>query len=169
MRTRQSKKSPLAFILIFSVVLAACAGSPGTGADQAVTVAIWDLEALGPMDAAQTAMGELLSSQIIARFEASRRYLPVERSRLLNVMEELNLGSSELSDHQTRLKLGRLVGARQMVFGAYQFIGNTVRLDIRLVDVASGRIMKVGVGTKAADAISEWMDAADQAADELLK
>ena len=154
--------------MVIGALFLSCAGGPGTGTDQAVAVAIWDLEALGPMDAAQSAMGQLLSSQIVDRLQASRRYLPVERSRLLDVVQELNLGSSELSDHQTRLRLGRLVGARQMVFGAYQIIGATMRIDIRLVDVASGRILKAGVGTTPAGALSEWMSAADQAADELL-
>jgi len=158
-----------ACVLAFLVVFASCTGGGKMQADPPVSVAIWDLQALGPMDATQAAMGELLGGQITERFEQASGYLPVERSRLLSVMEELNIGSSDLAASQTRLRLGRLVGARQMVFGAYQVVAEIMRIDIRLVDVASGRILKAGVGTAAADSPGQWLGAADQAADELFR
>ena len=167
MRTNPCRFIVLVFLFVFLAFLTSCAG--GAGGGQPVSVAIWELNALGPMDATQTAMGELMSAQITSHFEASRNYLPIERSRLLKVMEELNIGTSDLADNRTRLRLGRLIGAQQMVFGAYQIVVGTMRLDIRLVDVASGRILKVGVGTVAGDLPAEWMGAADEAAAEILR
>ena len=120
------------------------------------------------MSATQKAMAEILASRILDKFSQSPRFEVVERESLLKVLEEQHLGSSELADDQTRLKLGRIIGCRQMVFGAYQVIGNMMRLDIRAVDVSSSKVLKTAVGTASADAVNNWLVAAEQAAEELI-
>ncbi len=151
-----------------AMALCACATTDGNGAGP-ISVAVWNPEAIGPMTATQTAMGEILAARILDQYSQSTRYEVVERESLLKVLEEQHLGSSGLADDQTRLKLGRIIGCRQMIFGAYQVIGNVMRLDIRSVDVSSGKVLKSGVGIAPADAVNNWLDAADQAAHELIK
>ena len=81
-----------------------------------VTMAVWDLENTNePPVAAE--MGELLAAKIIETLEDLENYQVVERERLILALEELNLGSSFVVNKSTRLKIGRLVGARLMVFG----------------------------------------------------
>lgn len=154
-------------LVIAGMALCACATTSGTGAGP-ISVAVWNPEAIGPMSATQTAMGEILAARILDRFSQSPNYEVVERESLLKVLEEQQLGSSELADDQTRLKLGRIIGCRQMVFGAYQVIGSMMRLDIRAVDVSSGKVLKTAVGTAPSDAVNNWLAAADQAARELV-
>jgi curli biogenesis system outer membrane secretion channel CsgG len=120
------------------------------------------------MTTAQAAMGEILAARIVDRFSQSPQYEVVERENLLKILEEQHLGSSELADDQTRLRLGRIIGCRQMVFGAYQVIGHTMRLDIRTVDVSSGKVLRTATGTVSAEAVGNWLAAADQAAEELI-
>ncbi|MFZ1987296.1 MAG: hypothetical protein WAU91_22995, partial [Desulfatitalea sp.] len=83
-------------------------------------------------------------------------------------IEELHLGSSDLADPETRLRLGRIIGAQQMIFGAFQVIGKQLRLDLRRVDVASGKILKTASGTATAADLNEWLRAADEAAAALM-
>lgn len=150
-------------VVVLSVVgLAACVGAPPAG--ESVAVAVWDLENLGPGADADNAMGALLASQIAAYLETAAGYRVVERQELIMALEELNIGSSQLADADTRLKLGAIIGARQMVFGAFQQYGNGVRLDVRRVDVASGKIIKTATATASGTGGSALLDAADQAA-----
>ncbi len=147
--------------------LQACSGTAGHSAGP-VSVAVLDFEDLSPIGHGQDGMGELLAAQIAARLDETGTYRVVERSELLRIMEELHVGSSQLTDDDTRLRLGRIIGAGEMVFGAFQVIGRTMRLDIRCVDVTSGKILKTAQSMAAADRVSTWLDAADQAAAELL-
>jgi hypothetical protein len=173
MPTRSQPLAPLAplfltVILLAGVTLCGCAATSGGSEAGPVSLAAWDPEPLGPMNAAQEAMGKILAARIIDRFSQSPRYEVVERENLLKVLEEQHFGSSELADEQTRLRLGRIIGCRQMIFGAYQVIGGTMRLDIRLVEVSSAKVLKTAVGTAPAAGVSQWMQAADQAATELI-
>ena len=165
------KRNTLLFIgalLMTGITLCACATTGGDSGGP-ISVAVWNPEAFGPMTATQKAMGEILAARILDQYSQSARYEVVERESLLKVLEEQHLGSSELADDQTRLKLGRIIGCRQMIFGAYQVIGNVMRLDIRSVDVSSGKVLKTAVGTMPADAVNSWLDAADQAARGLMR
>jgi curli biogenesis system outer membrane secretion channel CsgG len=157
----------VAILVIAGMALCGCA-TTGRDGGGPISVAVWNPEAIGPMTVAQKAMGEILAARILDQYSQSARYEVVERESLLKVLEEQQIGSSELADDQTRLKLGRIIGCRQMVFGAYQVIGKLVRLDIRSVDVSSGKVLKTAVGTVPAEAINNWLEAADQAARELV-
>jgi hypothetical protein len=167
-RPKRIAKLFMAVSVIAGLALWACA-TPGGEDAGTVSLAVWNPEAVGPMTVTQTAMGEILAARILDQFSQSKRYEVVERESLLKVLEEQHLGSSELADDQTRLRLGRLIGCRQMVFGAYQVIGNVMRLDIRTVDVSSGKVLKTAVSTAPANVVNNWLDAADQAATELIQ
>ena len=78
------------------------------------SVVVWEIENRSPDNPLAMGWGELLSAGIIQVFQESGEYSVVEREKLLRVLEELRLGSSALADHETRLRLGRLVGARQI-------------------------------------------------------
>jgi curli biogenesis system outer membrane secretion channel CsgG len=109
-------------------------------------------------------MGNLLASQVAAHLEAAPGFRVVERQALVKALEELNLGSSELTDDQTRLRLGHIIGARQMIFGAFQQFGGALRVDLRRVDVSSGKILKTATATTTVTGAGGLLDAADLAA-----
>lgn len=134
-----------------------------------MTIAVWDLDDLSPSAYAQQAnLGEILSGKIIEAVQAKGEYSVIERQRLLLALEELHLGSSSLADEDTRLKLGKITGASFMIFGGYQIIGDTMRLDLRLVEVETGKIKKAVQKTASASDLAGWLDAAGKAAEELL-
>jgi len=132
------------------------------------SVAVWDMENMSPDRPLAMDWGELLSSGVIQVFQESGDYAVVEREKLLLVLEELQLGSSALADDETRLKLGHLVGAQQMVFGGYLVVGDMMRLDLRLVEVETGAVVNATHRTlSAADPVA-GLNAAKGAARELI-
>ena len=158
-------------VMLTCVALCGCAGtgSGSGGADALTSLAVWDLEALGPMNAAQQAMGEMLAVEIADRMGQSTAYEVVEREKLIHVLEEQRLGGSQLTDEDTRLRLGRLIGCRRMVFGAYQLLGGTMRLDLRIVDVSTGKVLKTADATAPAHNVASWLDTARTAAEDLIQ
>ena len=66
----------------------------------------------------------------------------VERKKLVAILEELSLGSSDIVSAGTRLNLGRLTGADYLVFGSYVKAGSQIMLSARLVNSRSGVIIK---------------------------
>jgi curli biogenesis system outer membrane secretion channel CsgG len=92
----------------------------------------------------------------------------VERERLVRILEELHLGTTAVVDEATRLKLGKMAGARWMVFGGYQVIADQMRLDLRLVEVETGRVRKAVQKKTVGAGITAWTEAARKAAEDLL-
>ena len=109
-------------------------------------IAVWDLEDFSPGGSGN--FGDILTAQLCECIAKSRSYTLVERSKLQRILEEQKIGSSELADSDYALRLGGMLGARLMVFGSYMIIGQDIRVDIRLVDVETGQVLK-SVGKKA--------------------
>ena len=155
--------------LFFALALTACAPTPqAVVSARGPVVAVWDLEDVGPLTKASPVLGELLSSEILETIKQKGTYTVVERERLQLVLEELKLGTTSLVDDSTRLRLGKLVGATLMVFGGYQAIGDMVRLDVRLVEVESGRTIKAVFKTAPAANVPELLKAARAATADLM-
>jgi len=140
--------------------------SPKT--EQGITLAVWDLDDLSLKRGSWPNLGEILSGQIIEVLKDRGDYVVVERQRLLLALRELRLGTTELVDETTRLKLGKMLGARWMVFGGYQVIGDQMRLDLRLVEVETGRVRKAVHKMAVSTDLSGWMENAKKAAQDLL-
>lgn len=153
-------------ILFLGLILISCASSPDIkGRD--VTIAVWDLEDLSPWKTGRANLGEILSLRIIESLNKREGYKVIERQRLLLALEELRLGTTSIVDETTRLKLGRIVAARFMIFGGYQIIGDKMRLDLRLVEVETGKVNKAVQKIVSSTNLQEWIDTAGRAAEEL--
>lgn len=149
-------------------LVAGCAASAKPAAEEPIPLVVWDLEDLRPMGHGQMEIGEVLSGQLAAHLSQNPGFQMVERQHLLKAIEELHLASSELADPDTRLRLGRIIGARQMVFGAFQVIGPSLRLDLRRVDVTSGRIIKTASATAVTADLESWLSSIEKAANVLM-
>ena len=64
----------------------------------------------------------------------------VEREKLESLLKEIDLGEGKFIDPNTAQKLGKGLGAGYMLTGSYLIIGETMRIDARLVDVGTGEI-----------------------------
>jgi len=160
------KQAFLAAVICF--LLYGCAAAPVGPPHSSRVIAVWDLEDLSPFGIAGMDLGNLLSARIMETVQQAGGYAVVEREKLELALRELNLGSSSLADASTRLRIGRIAGARWMIFGAYQVVADQMRLDLRLVDVETGRIMKTAEKTAGGGDLSGWLKAAEAAAKELI-
>ena len=125
-------------------------------------VAVWDLEDVSPMGAAQPDIADFLTARVLETLKAQGANV-VEREKLLMVLKELSLGESELADPETQLRIGRLSGAKRMIFGGYQVIGGSMRIDLRLVDVETGRVLSAAEKTVEGSNLDRWLAAAEEA------
>ena len=149
-------------------LLAGCAAGPKVS-DSTKNIAAWDLEDLSPLGDGRPDLGEFLSIRVIETIKRMEGWNTIERERLSLALEELNLGTSSLVDESTKLKLGRLIGAQWMIFGGYQVIAEQMRVDLRVVEVGSGRILNAVEKTVPASDLSGWLNAVEEATQELLK
>ncbi len=77
---------------------------------------------------------EVLIGQLTALLNASKRVQVVERVLIERLIEELNLGSSELADPETALKLGRILACKLVGTGSVLFLPQGAYLNLRLID-----------------------------------
>lgn len=79
-----------------------------------------------------------LCAMMIADLATTGEYQVVERERLQAVLEELELSYGPAFDRDTAARVGKLLGAQQLVLGSYFELMQTFRLDARIVDVETG-------------------------------
>lgn len=157
------------FFILFGILWCGCAARPEVYEHKRLkNVAVWDLENFSPLGDARPDLGELLSARIIETLKVTGDYNVVERERLSIALEELNLGTSSLVDEATCLRLGRISGAQLMIFGGYQVIEEQMRLDLRLVEVETGKILKASGKIVSAIDLSEWLKTAEEVTADLL-
>ena len=107
-----------------------------------VTIAVWPFEDFSlKREQNSPLLSFMLTNSVIDMIQTNPALEAVERSRLESALREQSLGSGVLTDESTRLRLGRILGAKWMLFGAWQAFGEHVRIDIRIVDTESGRIV----------------------------
>jgi TolB-like protein len=66
----------------------------------------------------------------------------VERQEIQRILDEQNLVGQNRVDPQTAAKIGKLVGARYVVAGTFIDFYGDFRVDVRLVNVETGEIIK---------------------------
>ena len=116
------------------------------------TVAIWDFDADAPPGTKDEIWGTALASFMIADLGASQNLRVIDREHLVEVLGEQSLSISNLSDDATRLRVGKIIGAKYFIFGTYTIVGNEAALTARMVEVETGQILEAdSVGGEAND------------------
>jgi len=65
----------------------------------------------------------------------------IERKRIKNILEEIDFNQSGSVDRETMIRAGKLLGAQSIAFGSFMVMGETVRMDARLVKTETGEVM----------------------------
>jgi TolB-like protein len=116
------------------------------------TAAVWDFDNDAPTNSKHELWGTALASFMIADLGASQNLRVIDREHLAAVMREQRLSMTSLSDNATRLRVGKIIGARYFIFGTYTIVGNEAALTARMVEVETGQILVAdSVGGKAND------------------
>lgn len=112
------------------------------------TIAIMDFENNAIDDAEKYVnLGNALSKILISDFAVLSDLRVVERERIQFLIDELELtekqvGGKNIVDLSTAPRLGKFLGAHSFVFGSFIKLGDTFRLDARLVKTETGEIFK---------------------------
>jgi TolB-like protein len=171
LRALQPLREIIVFLFLFLIsgllFLASCAAPPALP-ERGAAIAVWPIEDLSPATGSRPDLGEILADQVIDALKKRGDYVVVERKRLALALEELRLGTTALADEATRLRLGKIIGARWMIFGGYLVVGDQMRLDLRLVQVETGKVTKAVQKTTTSRDMMEWMAVARRAAEELF-
>ncbi len=96
-------------------------------------------------------LASVLALQLSDLLNASNRVQVVERVMIERLIDELNLGSSELADPETALKLGRILAAKLVGTGSLLYMPGSTLLSLRLIDTETTSIPLVvnrDVGTQ---------------------
>jgi tetratricopeptide (TPR) repeat protein len=87
----------------------------------------------------------VLSTELTNHLNKSGRLQVVERVLIERLLEELNLGSSDLADTETALKLGKVLAAKIIVTGTVFHLPEKTLLSMRLIDTETSAIPQVTI------------------------
>ena len=85
----------------------------------------------------------VLTAQLLDRINSTGRAQVVERIVVERLLEELNLGSSELAAPETSLRLGKVLAAKIIGTGTFYHLPAGTLLNMRLIDTETSAIPKV--------------------------
>ncbi len=123
--------------------------APSVRAADSVKLAVMYFENQGNPDLEMLKVG--LAQMLITDLSAEKRFEVVERTRLNELLAEQDLQKTQAVDQETAVNLGRIIGARYMVLGSYFEMMGQLRVDARVVDVETSRIVSVGARHAATD------------------
>lgn len=156
--------TPSFWLMLLLVQFLVATPRPGLAAttENIQTIAIMDFDNNTVADLATiTAMDYLtraLPEMLLSRLSGITGVKLVERVNLRQALEELKLGTSQLADDDSKLKLGKLLGAKQMAFGSFMALGPTIRIDVRVVDVSTSLTLLAEAEQGAVDDVSALAD-----------
>lgn len=118
------------FLTLWSSVAMAAAGD---------SVAVLYFKNEGNPELAPLRVG--LAQMLITDLQPTEGITVVERQEIQAILDELQLGHDGYIDKDTAQKIGKLLGARYILMGGYFELVGTLRIDARLVEVETGKIV----------------------------
>lgn len=105
----------------------------------------------GAAPAKYDGLGRALADMMVTDLSSSATLQLVERTKLKLVLDELKLAKSGFLDKKTAQKLGRGLGAKLVITGSYSVIDEKFVIDIRIIVVKTGAILKAARSSGALD------------------
>jgi TolB-like protein len=92
-----------------------------------------------------TALGQFLAEELTTQLFllAPGKFEVVERRQLLRLQEELALNQKGFIEEKSLKKMGQMLGVDAIVTGSMTDLGNTVKINARLIGVESARVFAV--------------------------
>lgn len=146
----------LSIALLAWVAVAATSPSPSV-APPATSLAVLDFDNHSG-DARYNPLGKGLAAMMVTDLAEVPSLQLVERDRLQDLMEEMELQQSHNFDPATAQEVGLLIGAEYVVFGSIAAIQPRVRLDTRIVQVSTGEIVKTAEVTGGENRLFELQE-----------
>lgn len=113
-----------------------CVLTAGATAAERVPTAFLGFESSGIAASGLDILSELVRTEIAI----SPGYTLVDRANLARLMEEQELGLSDLGDPESAVRIGGLLGARKLAAGRIGILGNLYIISLSMIDVATGSV-----------------------------
>ena len=124
----------------FAGVLIVCIFSTLTGlADQDAvrSIAVLEFEARGVSELEASTLTDRFRSELVR----THTFVQIERSRIDQITNEQKLQVSGVVSDAKLVEIGELLGAEFLVLGSIGKLANTYTIDLRVVEVQSGKII----------------------------
>jgi len=127
------------------------------------TVAVLDFTGLMIGEGENSApLGKAVAAMLVTELSNREGIRVIERYQLQDLLMEQRLSLSGRVEEDTALEVGLMVGAQYTIYGQVTSIGETTRMDMRIVNVETTEIMEV---EKLSDATSELLSMVVRLAD----
>lgn len=83
-------------------------------------------------------LGAVVSDSLATQLVGAGQFRVQERRLLMRILEEQNLKMSDLFDPATAAEVGALAGVQTIVLGTMTRIGDSVRVNLRLIQIETG-------------------------------
>lgn len=83
-----------------------------------------------------------LADMLITDLSEVKGLTVVEREELEKIIKEQQRSASDLFDENSACRLGMLLASKHIIMGSFIVLNNTLRIDLKLVEVESGKITK---------------------------
>jgi len=129
-----------------AIAIAACvfavafAIDGGAAASADMRVAVMEFTSASK-DPTLEALGKGLQSMVTTDLANVQSLTVIERERLKDVQAELKLSHGQEFDKATAAKIGKLAGATYLFVGSFTVVGESMRLDGRLIAVGTGEVL----------------------------
>ena len=102
------------------------------------TLAILDFEGLGISEQEARVLTNRLGTHMVQL----GRYQVIERGQMQQVLEEQDFQLTGCTSNECAVEIGQLIGAQQMLAGSFGKFGSIYTIDMRIIDVATGSILR---------------------------
>ncbi|MGA1875111.1 MAG: tetratricopeptide repeat protein [bacterium] len=116
--------------------------SEDTWTSRPMILTLLDFQETGGL-AERDGLSTVLATQLGSYLDSSGRVQVVERTLIEHLLEELNLGSSELADQETALNLGKVLAAKLIGTGSLLSLPGGTLLSFRFIDTETSAIPMV--------------------------
>jgi TolB-like protein len=107
-------------------------------------------------------LGKAVSAMLVTELSNRDGIRVIERYHLQDLLMEQRLTLSGRVEDETALEVGKMVGAQYTIYGQVTSIGETTRMDMRIVNVETTEVMQV---EKLSDQTSELLSMVVRMAD----
>lgn len=108
--------------------------------NQRIRIAVLEFKLIGNAPAAK--MGEGVQEIVMTALSQNNAIEVVERARLEDIIRELSQSGNDLFNPEQAVKLGKLIQAKYVVTGSIVSIGQSMRINARIINVETGSIYK---------------------------
>jgi len=153
------------FLVVFLLAFITFTGTSLFSQDQ-LRIAIMDFQNLSNisnLDYLEKAIPEIL----ITDLSLSKEIKIVERTRLEEILKEMQLTLSGAVDQERIVEVGKIAGAKAILLGSIIKAGETFRIDSRLIDASTGEVILAE--KKEWSSESEVIAAVDLLAEQIIK